>query len=167
MMSSKYQKGMLWKPLRHLMAKAKARRAAQQAQGTQVNQPADTTFANVSHPTPMERFLQDHPANPGTNGTEVFGMSTNPPYSAGMAIIDPQASELTSSTDALAQGEAPRNFSQDGSSNMGMNWALDQTSLGNNDPSVFNFGWSPSMGDFNVRGEPFQRFLTDIQEEWF
>ena len=145
MMHSKYQKGMLWKPLRHLMAKAKARRAAQQANGVQVTQSADILFADAPNPTPMERFMQDYPANAGTNAMDAFGMGGQQPYEGGMAM-DPQAQESMGATSGgnAAMADDPNNISLDGSSNAGLNWASEQVPFGNND--ILNLGWSPARG---------------------
>ncbi|KAJ9605647.1 hypothetical protein H2200_009496 [Cladophialophora chaetospira] len=166
MMSSKYQKGMLWKPLRHLMAKARARRAAQQAEGTQFNQSSDAILTDISNPTPMERFMHDYSASSGTNATEAFGVNNIHLYGGGMTNTGPQVRGSSGPTSVVAQGEGSAGFSQDGLTNMGLNWIPEQT-IGNNDASLFNIGWSPSVGDFNVRGEPFQRFFASMQEEWF
>ncbi|OCT49494.1 putative C6 transcription factor [Cladophialophora carrionii] len=165
MMSSKYQKGMLWKPLRHLMAKAKARRAAQQGQGIQFQQSLDTPFTDVPNPTPMERFMQDYPGNKGSSATDSFSMGRDQPHSRSMGL-DPRAREsLRANTgNAITEG---CNMSQDTSSSVGINWTPENVPFGINESSIFNFGWSPSVGDFTVRGDAFQRYFANIQEEWF
>lgn len=154
----KYQKGVLWKPLRHLMAKAKARRAALQAQAPRPS-PDDVLFRDISTSTPMERFLQDYPGNVVSSAMEAFGMGTEQPYHSGMAL-DPRAQESIRAGHGTA-----RAMSQDGGSS-GPNWTPDpKPSFPNSD--ILSLGWSPSVGDFNVRPEAFQRFLMNLQEEWF
>lgn len=165
MMNSKYQKGMLWKPLRHLMARAKARRAAQEAQGSQLSSPQDMVYGDMLNP--MERFMQDYPVNEDASAMEAFGMASSLPFHGGMAM-DPRAQELMGATSGNAMGaDGSNNISQESSSGAGVNWASEQLSMGNND--LLNFGWSPSVGDFTVpsRGEPFQRFFLNAQENWF
>jgi hypothetical protein len=166
MMSSKYQKGMLWKPLRHLMAKARARRAAQQGQRTQFKQTPDMNFADLPDPTPMERFMQDYPVQTGTNTMGAFGMGSAQPYTGGMAL-DPRVRESLGATSGDAMSEGPNNVSQETSSSVGAMWTPEHVPLGINEASVFNFGWSPSVGDFTVRGDAFQRYFANVQEEWF
>jgi len=166
MVNSKYQRGMLWKPLRHLMAKARARRAAQQAQRNQANQSEDVVFAGTANPTPMERWMQDYPANAGTNAMEAFGMGSEQPFNGGMAL-DPKAQASLRSTSGTLTADGANNMSQDGLSSVGLNWTPEQMPAANSDPSVFNFGWSPSVGDFNTR-QPFERFFMQMAEdEWF
>ena len=167
MMSSKYQKGMLWKPLRHLMAKAKARRAAQQVQGNHFNnQNSDIMFADA--PNPMERFMQDYSVNAGTDAMEAFGMSGEQPYNGSMAT-DPRAQESIRKSGGNPMADGANNISQDSSSSIGVNWTPEQGPNGNLEPSLFNFGWSPSVGDFSLpsRGEGFQHLVMNAAEEWF
>lgn len=165
MMNSKYQKGMLWKPLRHLMAKAKARREAQ-AQGNQFKQSSDVMFTDVANPTPMERFMQDYPPNVGTSAMEAFDRVGNQTSNATL-VLDPRAQESMGSARGNMMADGTGAVSHDGSSSVGVNWTPEQVPLGNNESSIFNFGWSPSVGDFTIRGEPFQRFFLQVQDDWF
>ncbi|KIX92068.1 uncharacterized protein Z520_12222 [Fonsecaea multimorphosa CBS 102226] len=164
MTNSKYQKGMLWKPLRHLMAKAKARRAAQQAQSNQIQPDSEIMFADIGDPTPMERFMQDYSASASANAIETFGMAGEEPYNAGMAL-DPRVRESFRAASGSATAESVNTITQDSSSSAGVNWTPEHMPLGSND--ILDFGWSPSVGDFTVRGEPFQRFFVTMQENWF
>ncbi|OAP64044.1 hypothetical protein AYL99_00016 [Fonsecaea erecta] len=164
MMNYKYQKGMLWKPLRHLMAKARARRAAQQAQSNQAQQKSKIMFSEIGDSTPMERFMGDFPANPSTTAMEAFGMASEQPYNAGM-ILDPQVQESFHPASGGAMAESGNTISQDNSSSAGVNWTPEHMPMESND--ILDFGWSPSVGDFAVRGEPFQRFFVTAQENWF
>lgn len=147
----KSRKGMLWKPLRHLMAKAKARRAAQQAQI------ADPLSTDISSSTPMERFMHDYPNNIIPTSMESYGMV---PYLDGMPT---QAGRPEQISVRSGQGNLEQNVSQDDSS--GTHWTPENMSQPGND--ILNFGWSPSLGDFTVRPEPFERFFMNVQEEWF
>ncbi|KIW30712.1 uncharacterized protein PV07_02419 [Cladophialophora immunda] len=164
MMNSKYQKGMLWKPLRHLMAKAKARRAAQQAESNQAQQKPEIMFADMANPTPMERFMQDYPPTTSTNAMEAFGIASEQPYHAGMAL-DPRMQESFQAASGSVTAESGNTITQDSSSSAGVNWTPEHMPIGSND--ILDFGWSPSVGDFTVRGEPFQRFFVTLQENWF
>ncbi|EXJ66490.1 uncharacterized protein A1O5_10159 [Cladophialophora psammophila CBS 110553] len=164
MINSRYQKGMLWKPLRHLMAKAKARRAAQQAQSNLVKQNAEMTFADIGNPTPMERWMHDYPVNASTNATEAFSMASEQPYTGGM-LLEPRAQESIHATSGSTMAERGNTMSQESSRSAGLNWTPEHMPMGSND--ILDFGWSPSVGDFTVRGEPFQRFFVTLQENWF
>lgn len=150
------QKGMLWKPLRHLMAKAKARRAAQQAQATkQPSAQADTVFGDGESSVPIEALMQDY-TDPGVaDPFEAFGI-VEQPYAAGM----PMQATVPSGTQVSTSGLKPEDASSGG------NWASDLMPTPSNN-AILNFGWSPSLGDFTVRQEPFERFFMNIQEEWF
>ena len=161
MMHSKYQKGMLWKPLRHLMAKAKARRATQQPRGEQPNQAPDIMLTDVPVPTPMERWMANSPISTGSNTMEAFGMEREQPLMA----MDPGAQASMGSTAANVAVDGANSLSQDGTNNGGLNWTPEHVSFGHND--ILNVGWSPSVGDYSVRGDPFQRFMVNMTEEWF
>ncbi|KAK4940915.1 hypothetical protein LTR10_019069 [Elasticomyces elasticus] len=152
----KTQKGMLWKPLRHLMAKAKARRAAQKAQATkQASGPSDVLSREENTSAPMEGFMQDY-ADPVVGNTfEHFGM-VDQPYAAGM----PMEATMPPGTQ-ISRSDF---FPEDGSS--GGNWTPEQMPMPSNN-EILNFGWSPSLGDFAVRQEGFERFFMNLQEEWF
>lgn len=159
MRNSRFQKGMLWKPLKHLMAKAKARRAAQQQAQASQTAKSDILFSDISSSTPMERFLQDYPHNAVSSAAEAWGMVTDQPY----VEMDPPAHETVQARSGGAIMAEVKNMPSEGST--GTNWTPEQMSLQAND--ILNMGWSPSVGDFSVRPEPFQRYFMNVQEEWF
>ncbi|KAK5227739.1 hypothetical protein LTR47_008546 [Exophiala xenobiotica] len=156
--NSKYQRGMLWKPLRHLMARARARREAQRtAQTTRT----DTFFTDVDSSTGLHKFAQDYPDNFISNTIEAFGMTLDQPFSENI----PSQPATTRSTRVLEPMHANpgRDQSQGGASET--MWTPGQMSMSNDE--ILNFGWSPSLGDFAGRQEPFGRFFMNMQEEWF
>jgi len=174
--SHKFRRGMLWKPLRHLLARARARRAAQEAQAaaaaaattqaTPVGRKGDVLFPDISSSTPMERFMHDYPNNAVTAAMETFGMADvdGPPYASG-ASMPVQAGGDGGAVQVHVQN-LERNMSQDRSS--GTHWTPDgAVPMGGGNENLLDFGWSPTLGDFNVGPEPFGRYLMKIQEEWF
>ena len=156
--NSKYQKGMLWKPLRHLMAKARVRREAQRAAQTTGT---DTFFTDVDSSTGLHKFAQDYPDNFISNTIEAFGMTLDQPYSETV----PSQPATTPSTRVLETMHANlgRDQSQGGTNET--TWTPGQMSMSHDE--ILNFGWSPSLGDFTGRQEPFGRFFMNAQEEWF
>ena len=156
LMSAKYQKGMLWKPLRHLMAKAKARRAAQKSEGSQ-----------LENATPMERFMQEYPTDvPNNTFMQACGIDGVEEFDADMAV-DPSSEESLPLASGNVVADDIKNIFPDNANSMGVNWTPEQMAVGVNDPSLFALDWSPALGDFTVRGEPFQRFVMNTAEEWF
>ncbi|KAJ9614712.1 hypothetical protein H2204_014520 [Knufia peltigerae] len=156
--NSKFQRGMLWKPLRHLMARAQERRKAQwAAQTTQT----DTLFTDIDSSTTLQRFAQDYPDNMVSNTADVFGMTLDHPPSTDVPVQSMTAGSPRFSAPMYAKTAGTS--SQDGSSDTTM--TPGQFPLSNNE--ILNFGWSPSLGDFAVRQEPFERFFMNVQEEWF
>ncbi|EXJ86279.1 hypothetical protein A1O1_06649 [Capronia coronata CBS 617.96] len=155
LMNNKFQKGVAWKPLRHLMAKARARRAAQQAQASQTVKDSDMTSSNVPSSTSPDRPMHDYPytANPGA--MEAFGMGNLPAYSnhAGQ-----QPMQGTTEGGMAGQGT-----SQEGQGTT--DWTPDDSGLP--DSGILEFDWSASLGDFSGQPDPFSRFVVNAQEEWF
>jgi hypothetical protein len=175
MVNSKYQKGMLWRPLRHLMAKAKAKRAAQQGKPIPVAPSSRENSINANNmfmpnATPMERFMQEQPTttNMSTNALQQFNMNmtqqTHPDVDLN-AYAQQVAGDFNMPHDG--NGNVKGNFvSSTVANETGLNWAPEQLPMDAND--VFNFGWAPAVGDFNTNsGEPFQRLLSGMAEEWF
>jgi hypothetical protein len=164
MKNHKFRKGMLWKPLRHLMARARARRAAQQAQaqGSHSTDRPDVLLSNISGSTPMERFMQDYPNNAVSNAMETFGMGAEQHYSG--AVAGPQEMADMVQSGAKSAGAAERNVSQQDDSS-GANWTPDALSLPSNE--ILNFSWTPTLGDFAVRNETYEQYFMNLQEEWF
>ncbi|KIW19358.1 hypothetical protein PV08_03653 [Exophiala spinifera] len=156
--NSKFQRGMLWKPLRHLMARAQELRKAQQAARAAEN---DTFFRDVGSSTTVETFTQDYPDNVVSLTLDAFSMGLDEPFSADVPV-QPMTSGSPQGTTAM-HATAAGTFSQDGSSDTSL--TPGQLSLSTNE--ILKFGWSPSLGDFAGRQEPFQRFFMNVQEEWF
>ncbi|KIX04547.1 uncharacterized protein Z518_05417 [Rhinocladiella mackenziei CBS 650.93] len=157
MKNHRFQKGMLWKPIRHLMARARAKRATQQAQAA--HRPS-VLFSDLSSSTPMERFMQDYPNNVVTNSIVAFGMEHDQTFTDD-TVMEPGSTQ--DSTQTRSGSIIEGGMSQDGST--GVNWTPEHMSMQANE--LLDLGWSPSVGDFTVRPEAFQRFFVNIQEEWF
>lgn len=174
------QRGLLWKPLRQLMAKARARRTEQQVQ---LARPKDAFFTNVSSATPMERFIQDYPDNAITTTLEAFGMDLDeqPLYQGSDNLIPRQkgAGSAPSSTAITGTVGVNPNMHPGGNANAGImgvtSAAMDQTaspatltgdsgSLPNSD--LLNYGWSSSLAD-NIEPVSFQKYFMNLQEQWF
>jgi hypothetical protein len=159
--SSKYQRGMLWKPLRHLMAKARARRAAQQAQvQTGKMQRSVEVAPPPSDFTPMERWMQEYPMTAGPNTMDAYGASSDAAFGACMAMDPNMQTSITS--------VAANEVSQDGVSSGGLNWPPERMPMAQNEMPLFNFGWSASMGDFNTQRSGLEGLVAQMaQDEWF
>ena len=150
----KTQKGMLWKPLRHLMAKAKIRRAAQQAQAAkQASGQSDVLSREGDNSAPTRGLMQDYADPSGGNPFEDLGV-VEQPYAAGMS--------MQATMPAVTQVSGNEFFPEDGL--IGGNWTPEQMPMPSNN-EILKFGWSPSLGD--SRQEGFERFFMNLQEEWF
>ncbi|EXJ76839.1 hypothetical protein A1O3_10484 [Capronia epimyces CBS 606.96] len=148
--NTKSHKGLVWKPLRLLMAKARARRAAQQAhdagQGGEGPNVAPSTDLPAS--TSMERFMHDYPNNVVSSTLEAFDLGSQSPYSP----VAPKSVHVGSGSGMASQSSRATH-------------SADPSALQHGD--FLNYEWSPSVGDFNIQPEPFSRFIMNTQEEWF
>lgn len=174
------QRGILWKPMRQLMAKARAKRKEQQIQ---LARPKDAFFTDLTSATPMERFIHDYPDNAITSTLEAFGMDLdNQPFFDGSngPIQGQQDTTIAPAniTAGASVNDIPRvaNTSVDagmvgvtGVSAMEQNASPatltgDSGSLPNSD--LLNYGWSSSLAD-TIGPQSFQKYFMNMQEEWF
>ncbi|KAK5055180.1 hypothetical protein LTR84_012929 [Exophiala bonariae] len=175
------QRGMLWKPLRQLMTKARAKRTEQLVK---LARPKDALFTDLSSATPMERFMHDYPENAITTTLEAFGMDLDvQPYFDGS--IDP--TQRQTGTDSILPVNVTAGTNVDNvlpaaytSADAGMRSVTgvsameqnaspatgtgDSGSLPNSD--LLNYGWSSSLAD-TIGPQSFQKYFMNMQEEWF
>lgn len=142
MKNSKMQKALVWKPLRHLMAKARARRAAQQA--AQVGEGSDVLFADPSAATSLERFMHDYPDD----------------AVASAVLGDPDLSANSITAAALQAGQSMPEGDVGG-----IDLPADLSEL--QDSDIFNFEWPRTFAGFPVQAEAFSRHIMNVQEDWF
>jgi hypothetical protein len=179
--SHRMQRGMLWKPLRQLMARAKAKRAQQQLQASR---PKDTLFTDLNSATPMERFMQDYPDNAITTAMEAFGMDLDEPFIDTWNDLRHQLKGVNSAPGNTAVSANPSaNINASASANANANAGIklntsaafepnaspealtgDSTSQPNSD--LLKYGWSASLED-TMGPQSFQKYFMNLQEEWF
>lgn len=165
--SHRMQRGMLWKPLRQLMAKAKAKRTEQQVQAAGAR---DTLFTDLTSATRIETWMRDYPDNAITSAMEAFGMDLDDPlleYSnlprqqqQQSGAINAPAIVAVSGTSSVSPGatfEQKQNASPDA-------LTIDPSSLPASD--LLKYGWSSSLEDA-MGPQSFQKYIMNIREEWF
>ena len=154
-------KGMLWKPMKHLMAKAKAIRAKQVQAGPA--QPLDVK-------TPSSQF---NALDPWVNN---FPYATFLSASADALDVDlsqvfsPQGSEQSGGS---GFGALPARSvtvpQQPNISDAQMTGLTKSPEMGDlTHPDFLNWNaWTPAVGDFNVAPEPVLQYFSIMQQEWF
>jgi len=148
--NARNQRGMLWKPLRHLMAKARARRAAQNLDTT-----GATATAQSQDSLSLDRWMQDLPrANTLSPTMEPQGLD-----------FDSDLARVSQRVEGKTGVVHEQNSSRQSSSRP--TWGSpEQISPPSTD--LLNFAcWTPSVGDFHVAPEPMQQFFINLQQEWF
>ncbi|RVX69623.1 hypothetical protein B0A52_06687 [Exophiala mesophila] len=174
-----HQKGMLWKPLRHLMSRAKMMRAKQQPlpePGSQDASGQDMIFTHISSSTPMQHFMRQYPNNILSSAMEAFDMDldeagppSNPapvsktsssvrrPYIEGSSVTPgTSVDDSLASLDPTSLNEIyPRDKMVTSNINLAPSSAM------------FDFGWTPTLVDGVDVREPYQRYLMNAAEEWF
>jgi hypothetical protein len=166
----KTQSGMLWKPMRQLMAKAKAIREKYRKSGAGVEDPSKAmkmeTQQNgpwqISSPSQCEVFNPGAPPIHLHQHLEAFGLLD------GTAAADLQEQPLTNNI-ALSQGmptPAQRNFTDDDISQ----W-LAQEQMMQPDPSFYFAGWNvgiQNIGDVPMSTAGFDQIPpTEGVQRWF
>ncbi len=142
---------MLWKPMRHLMAKAKAIRAKQGPPRT----------ATSTQPREMKPD-QFSPGSYLANAGEIMDIDLS-------GVFSPQSSEQSGGSwsgilSARSMTMPQANISDPQMADFTM--SPDMGDVNNQDFLNWN-GWTPAVGDFNVAPEPIVQYFQNIQQEWF
>ena len=154
-------KGMLWKPMRHLMTKAKAVRLSQGKDTEAIPNVPHTTASLDSARLPTGRSnntltdFNDPPAaqaNADTMNLDLSGgwqpqgsAAGQQQYQRGMSM-----QSAMSGGDSQMQGLSESPVMSDGSNDF-LNWG----------------GWAPGVGDFTVAPDPVVQYFDNVQQEWF
>jgi len=185
--SHREQRGMLWKPMRQLMARAKAKRTEQQVQAARSR---DTLFADLTPATQIETWMQNYPGNAITTAMEAFGMDLDEPvmeYSNRLGdqpqpqtqpqrqqqrqqlsgVVNAPAAATVSATSSLSPGAAleqqqQQQQQQQNASSDGL--TIEPPSLPASE--LLKYGWSSSLEDA-MGPQSFQKYFMNMQEEWF
>ncbi len=172
----KTQKGMLWKPMRQLMAKAQTIRAKYIREGRSIPDPAADRAAETKPTMPWQRQTVDSEGRFLGSGAivghmEAFGLFDDPAAIETGIAIETQSQQQHYRPDIpqqqMDQTPVQRNFSDDDISQ----WLAQEQMLQQN-PESFNWsGWNlgiSNIGDVPMTTEPFSQYppAAGVQE-WF
>jgi hypothetical protein len=157
------QKGMLWKPMKQLMLRAKARQV--QLAGT------PWTASNKDSPHAPGYMTATSPANstfgpfPGSsiqNAAAAFGMNfDNEPIAMGAGPMS-NAPNLNSQVSDMSMPQTNMTDEEI------QKWLANEQLVQQNPDFLTWSGWAPGVGDFTVGTQPLNDFsMVDAKQEWY
>ena len=151
-------KGMLWKPMRHLMARAKAVQA-KHLKDAGIAQPQNVEVQAPQATAEHDMWEFNYP------GTFVSAPADALDIDLSGVEFSPQGSDQSGAPNLPARNMSmPQPTTSDAQmTGIPMPQELDMTN-----PDFLHWnGWTPGVGDFNVAPEPILQYFNNVQQEWF
>jgi hypothetical protein len=155
----KSQKGMLWKPLRLLMARATSKRNANAEEALRAK---DLIFPDLPGSLPMQRFVEEYPDNMISHQLMAFGLDLDVEMSPEEIQQSVQNRDVPMSLSGLTK-------KQDSSTGTGSTWTVSGRVTGANEAKQSDYDISLRADDYAATAQPeaFSRYLFNVADQWF